>query len=358
MSDAHQRGIERFRARTQDLLSGDLLKPAQARVLTEHLLRLAERNLNPANTGNLEDLFVYTLVDTNDPIRAFAQVLADSVKVVPMDEAAPLWPAVIRLADRSRVAKVGDLTGYGPGDKMLITHTMVAYGDPEIRGLAEKFVRATYPQASEADVSREVAKMAVQSQHGPSSTFVLARMHGLTIEVAPLYAQAGYEPALIQTAQRFYDVCGTFKPEWVKIFLDGRTPDTPDWEAWRTEYLALRSALPPELGYQLSSDTLTNFLEGTLESGKWTDASIMFGGVTDVNEIPHSLARIVNQYIAEHIALHDRPAHELMAAVETPLQNWGVGFDGGRAIPLPEGPKKLDELRRQFELAWSRKPRS
>jgi len=357
VSDAHRRGIDRFRVRSLDLLENKLLNPGQANVLLEHLLRLAERNLNPANTGNLEDLFVYTLVDTNDPIRAFAQVLADSVKVVPMDDAAPLWPVIRRLADQSRVTKVGDLEGYGPGDKMLITHTMVAYGDPEIRSLAEQFVKATKPKAQPADLKREVAKMAVQSQHGPSSTFVLARMHGLTIEVEALYQQAGYDRELITIAQRFYDVCGTFKPEWVTIFLDGKTPETPAWEGWRAEYLDLRTRLPMELAYQLSSDTLTNFLEGTLESGKWTDASIMFGGVTDVNDIPHALARIVNQYIAEHIALHDRPAAELMSAVETPLQSWGVGFDEGRAIPLPEGPKKLEELRRQFELAWARKPR-
>lgn len=356
-SEAHQRGIERFRTRTRDLLEGELLNPEQCRVLLEHLLRLAERNLNPANTGNLEDLFVYTLVDTNDGVRAFAQVLADSVKVVPMDDAAPLWPALRRLDDGTRITKVGDLQGYGPGDKMLITHTMVAYGDPEIRGLAEAFVRATHPGCGPEDVGREVAKMAAQSQHGPSSTFVLARTAGLTIEIEDVYRQAGYDDEAIAIAQQFYDVCGRFEPEWVRGFLDGHLPETPEWMAWRTEYLALRQRLPMELVYQLSSDTLTNFLEGTLESGKWTDASILFGGVTDAAEIPHALARIVNQYIAEHIALHDRPAHELMSAVESPLQSWGVGFDDGRAIPLPEGPKKVAELKRQFELAWARKQR-
>lgn len=358
VSEAHRRGIDRFRTRLCDLLDGGLLNSAQSTVLLELLLRLAERNFNPANTGNLEDLFVYTLVDTSDGVRAFAQVLADSVKVVPMDEEAPLWPTLRRLADGRRVLKVGDLAEYGPGDRMLITHTMVAYGDPEIRALAEAFVRATHPTADDATVAREVAKMAAQSQHGPSSTFVLARTHGLTIEVEDVYRRAGYDDAAIATAQQFYDVCGRFRPEWVRGFLDGNLPETPDWLAWRTEYLALRQQLPPELVYQLSSDTLTNFLEGTLESGKWTDASILFGGVTDAGEIPNALARIVNQYIAEHIALHDRPAQELMAAVETPLMNWGVGFDAGRAIPLPEGPKKIDELKRQFELAWARKQRS
>lgn len=324
----------------------------------EHLVRLAERNLNPANTGNLEDLFCYTLVDTGDAIRAFAQVLADSVKIVPMDENARLWPPIRRLADGKLCTKVGDLDGYAPGDKMLITHTMAAYGDAELRKLAEAFVRASLPGCDEAEVGRQVARMAAQSQHGPSSTFVLARMHGLTIEVGEVYRTAGYEPSQVEAAQQFYDICGQFRPEWVRVFLDGDLPETSEWSNWRTRYLALRQQLPTELVYQLSSDTLTNFLEGTLESGKWTDASILFGGVTDVNEIPRALARIVNQYIAEHVALHDRPARELMEAVETPLEPWGVGFDSGRAIPLPEGPKKLDELRAQFEVAWKRKTKS
>jgi hypothetical protein len=358
LSEPHQRGIVRFRRRLEELQSKGLLNPRQVEVLNEHLLRLAERNLNPANTGNLEDLFCYTLVDTRDAIRAFAQVLADSVKVVPMDENAPLWPMIRRLSDGKVCRKVGELDGYSPGDKMLITHTMVAYGDPEIRGLAESFVRATYPDMDDRTVAQQVARMAAQSQHGPSSTFVLARMQGLTVDVADLYRAGGYPEPLVESAQRFYDVCATFRPEWVHTFLNGGTPETPEWSSWRESYLSLRQKLPAELVYQLSSDTLTNFLEGTLESGKWTDASIFFGGVTEIEEIPRALARIVNQYIAEHVALHDRPAQELMEAVEQPLQPWGVGFSSGRAIPLPDGPRKIEELRAQFEAAWARKMKS
>lgn len=355
LPEAHRRGIQRFRKRGIDLIARGFLNPRQAEILVEHLLLLAERQLNPANTGNLEDLFCYTLVDTRDPVRAFAQVLADSVKVVPMDENAPLWPRIRRLADAKVCARVRDLEGYDAGDKMLISHTMVAYGDPQIRALAASFVRATKPELAEQDVEREVAKMAVQSQHGPSSTFVLARMHGLTVDVGDLYRAAGYDEEQVADAQAFYDVCATFRPEWVHVFLAGGTPESPEWERWRELYLSLRQRLPSELIYQLSSDTLTNFLEGTLESGKWTDASIFFGGVTEAKEIPKALAQIVNQYIAEHVALHDRPAQELMEAVEQPLEPWGVGFSSGRAIPLPEGPRKIDELRAQFEAAWARK---
>lgn len=354
----HQRGIQRFRGRVHDLTARGLLNAGQADVVVEHLLRLAERQLNPANTGNLEDLFCYTLVDTRDPIRAFAQVLADSVKVVPMDEAAPLWPAIRRLSDGKRCTRVADLEGYGAGDKMLITHTMVAYGDPELRVLAGRFVEATLPAASAEQVDREVARMAAQSQHGPSSTFVLARMYGLTLEIAEVYRKAGFSEEQAADAQAFYDVCATFQPEWVHIFLRGETPETEQWSSWREKYLSLRQRLPSELVYQLSSDTLTNFLEGTLESGKWTDALIFFGGVTEASDIPQGLARIVNQYLAEHVALHDRPARELVEAVEEPLQPWGVGFCSSGAIPLPEGPRKIAEIRAQFEAAWARKMKS
>lgn len=357
LSEDHRRGVERFAARLVELGQAGLMSDAQSAIVVEHLLRLAERNLNPANTGNLEDLFCYTLIDTRDPVRAFAQVLADSLKIVPMDEAAPLWPPIRRLDRPEPITRVGGIEGVSPGDKMLITHTMAAYGDPELRGLAEAFIRATHAGADDARVTRELARMAVQSQHGPSSTFVLARMHGITVEVRALYQAAGYPETIVEAAQQFYDVCGRFQPAWVVVFLDGHTPDTDEWRAWRAAYLALRAQLPEELVYQLSSDTLTNFLEGTLESGKWTDATVLFGGVKDVAEIPQSLARIVNQYLAEHVALHDRPATELVSAVQQPLEPWGVGFDSGRAVPLPEGPKKLDELRRQFELAWSRKAR-
>ncbi len=119
-----------------------------------------------------------------------------------------------------------------------------------------------------------------------------------------------------------------------------------------------RKKLPPELVYQLSSDTVTNFFEGTLESGKWTDASILFGGVTNAAEIPEALAQIVNQYIAEHMALHDRPSRELTAIISEALEPWGVGFKKGRAVALPGSPKKLAEIQAQFDIAIARKSKS
>ena len=137
--------------------------------------------------------------------------------------------------------------------------------------------------------------------------------------------------------------------------MDGRVPLDPSWARWRERYLTARTHLPPELIYQLSSDTLTNFLDGTLESGKWTDASVAFGGVSRVEDVPQAIARIVNQYIAEHIALHDRPASDLTIACAEPLRPWGITFHNDRAVVIEERPEKADLLQVQFEAAWSRK---
>lgn len=354
----HRPGVSRFRARVVDFVRGGLLTNAQADVVVEHLIRFGERGRNPANTGNIEDLFCYTLTDTGDPIRAFAQALADSVKVVPMDEAAKLRPAM-RTPDGAKWYRhVRDLDHLSAGDKMLVAHTMVAYGDEEMWSSAEQLVRVTHPKHDDAMVHREVAKMAVQSQHLPSSTFVLARARGLTIDCEPIYREAGYGQEQIADAQAFYDVCAEFLPSWAEEhFLFGNIPESKEWKAWRSRYLNLRAKLPPELIYQLSSDTLTNFLDGTLESGKWTDASVFFGGVTDPSEIPLALARIVNQYIAEHVALHDRPAKELTVACAEPLRPWGIGFENDRAVVLSKQPEKADRLKAQFDAAWAQKSR-
>lgn len=355
LSTAHREGVVRFCERLSAFEARGLMRRAQVQVIEEHLLRLGERGRNPANTGNLEDLFAYTLEDTKDVIRAFAQALADSVKVVPMEEEARLEPPLRSVESGQEFHQVKELSRYNPGDKMLIAHTMVAYGDPEMLDAARALVRATIDGVDEAGVEREVAKMAVQSQHGPSSTFILARMHGLTLALAPLYRRAGYGEAQIDNAQRFYDVCAAFAPEWAPPFLDGIIPDSPAFKEWRRNYLESRAGLPEELIYQLSSDTLTNFLAGTLESGKWTDASVYFGQVDSPEAIPPALARIVNQYIAEHIALHDRPAAELVSAVAGTLEPWGVGFESGRAVPLAGAPEKSPLIREQFEAARTRK---
>lgn len=358
LSEAHRTGIVRFRDRLLEFVTRGLLNHGQYEVVHEHLLRLGERNRNPSNTGNLQDLFAYTLQETRDPIRAYAQILADSVKVVPMDPETPLIPALKSLDGTRVYRKIGDLQGYTPGDTMLVTHTMAAYGDREMSESAAAFVRATRSSADDGTVRQEVARMAVQSQHGPSSTFVLARMRGLTLELHRLYVDAGFSDDAARDAQSFYDVCAQFEPEWINAFLVGTVPESPTWHSWRSRYLDLRQKLPAELVYQLSSDTLTNFFHGTLESGKWTDASVFFGGVTDASQVPAAIAQIVNQYVAEHIALHDRPAEELTDAVAESLEPWGIGFENGRAIALPGGPKKAEAIRSQFEGAMARKLRS
>ncbi len=355
LSNAHQEGVQRFSEHLREFRARGMMNDAQVEVIEEHLIRLGERGRNPANTGNLEDLFAYTLEDTKDVIRAFAQALADSVKVVPMDPEAKLNPPLRSVETGEVFSRVADLAQYNPGDQMLIAHTMVAFGDEEMLASSGALVRASRPDLDEAGVEREVAKMAVQSQHGPSSTFILARMHGLTLELAPLYRSAGYDEAQIADAQRFYDICAAFAPEWAPPFLDGVIPETQAFRHWRANYLESRAKLPMELIYQLSSDTLTNFLAGTLESGKWTDASVYFGQVDSPDAVPPALARIVNQYIAEHIALHDRPAEELVTAVSATLAPWGVGFEDGRAVPMGGAPTKSPLIRNQFEAARARK---
>lgn len=355
LSQDHQRGILRFQRRLFEFERVGLLTEAQATIVEEHLVRLGERGRNPANTGNIEDLFCYTLNDTHDPVRAFAQALADSVKVVPMPDDAKLFPVLRKLGSRERFERVGDFALMNPGDKMLVTHTMVAYGDDEMREAARELIRVTSPRASRAELDRELAKMIVQSQHHPSSTFVLARARGLTIELEDLYGEAGYSHDTTKHAQRFYDICAEYVPEWTQSFLAGDIPVGPAWEDWRARYIDARKHLPEELVYQLASDTLTNFLQGTLESGKWTDASVMFGGVTDVRDIPRAIALIVNQYIAEHVALHDGPPGDLTLACAETLRPWGIGFENDRAVVIPEGPEKTDALEAQFTAAWARK---
>ncbi|MEL6190073.1 MAG: hypothetical protein AAFU79_36065, partial [Myxococcota bacterium] len=324
LTEAHRKGFERFHRRLRGFESDGHLDRDQIDVLLEHLLRLGERDRNPANTGNIEDLFCHTLTDTGDAIRAYAQALADSVKVVPMDPQAKLLPALRTPDGAAWFHRVGDLAEMSEPDRMLVTHTMVAYGDDEMWSSASDFVRATHKGFTESEVDREVAKMAVQSQHLPSSSFVLARARGLTLDCGPLWARAGFSAQEGAEAQRFFDICATFDPTWTETFLDGLIPTSSGWRTWRREYLQARTKLPEELIYQLSSDTLTNFLDGTLESGKWTDASVAFHGVRDPNYLPDAIARIVNQYVAEHVALHDRPAREIAAACAKTLLPWGI----------------------------------
>lgn len=354
LSPAHKKGFDRFHQRLLRFKHENRLSQAQIDVLVEHLLRLGERGRNPANTGNIEDLFCHTLIDTMDPIRAFAQVLADSVKVVPMDHTARLRPTLRRLSTGQRYERVGDLIGMSDPDRMLVTHTMVAYGDTEMWRSAIEFVRTTHPNFSPPQLKREASKMAVQSQHLPSSSFVLARAHGLTVECKELWTLAGYSSKAIEAGQNFYDICAQFEPRWSLPFLEGVIPTDHSWNKWRRAYLKAREQLPIELIYQLSSDTLTNFLDGTLESGKWTDASVAFHGVRTPELLPQAIARIVNQYIAEHIALHSRPASEIADACANTLLPWGITFDKHRAVVLDHVPSKAAQLREQFEAARAR----
>lgn len=78
----------------------------------------------------------------------------------------------------------------------------------------------------------------------------------------------------------FYDICARFEPGWSESFADGVIPSVPAWLDWRAAYL---------------------------------DA----------------------QYIAEHIALHDRTAYELIREGTPHLAPWGIGFEGESAVVMP-----------------------
>ncbi|MGF1508876.1 MAG: hypothetical protein ACFB9M_05155 [Myxococcota bacterium] len=350
----HHAGTRRFFHRLDAALHAGALSLPQLAVVADHVLRLGERGRNPANTGNIEDLFFYTLADTKDVLRAFAQAVADSAKVVPMDPDAPLWPFLRNTETGVFFRRVKDLD-LSDGDAMLVAHTMVAFGDEEMWSSCMKLVEVTFPSFDRQAILRETSRMAVQSQHLPSSAFVMARAHGITVDCAPLYRDAGYDEDQIRVAQHFYDVGSRFSPEWATPFLEGRGPEGQAWQTWRRTYLEARTALPEALQYQLSSDTLTNFLEGTLESGKWTDASVFFGGITRVEDVPDHVASIINQYLAEHRELHDRPTDELIRASAGPLEPWGIGFVEGRARVVNRQPPRQASLEAQFRAAWQRK---
>jgi hypothetical protein len=80
--------------------------------------------------------------------------LADSCKVVPLDSDAPLWPA-LRTPNGARwYERVGDLDHLSDGDAMLVSHTMVAYGDAEMWSSARDLVLATEPQLPGPEVEQ------------------------------------------------------------------------------------------------------------------------------------------------------------------------------------------------------------
>ena len=95
-------------------------------------------------------------------------------------------------------------------------------------------------------------------------------------------------------------------------------------------------------------------MKAPLESGKWVDASVQFSGVTEPGQLPEALARIVNQYIAEHAALHDRPAREIIEACAEQLAPWGVLFEANQAVVSKSPASKAYRLKQQFVAAWSR----
>lgn len=350
----HRPEVSAFVDRVEAARAAGRLNAEQAAIVAEHAVRLGERQRDPANTGNIEDLFFHTLEDTGDPTQAFAQALADSIKTVPLASTTPLYPALIRTRDGRRVTEAGGLEDLGPMDTMLVSHTMAAYGDPEMWTAAERFVAATHPDLDRVAQQHEAHRMAAQSQHLPSCTFVMARAHGYTLDVEPLYERAGFAAERGRAARAFYDHCAAFAPEWANTFALGTSPTTPDWRSWAERFRDLQTALPNALRYQLYSDTMTNFLEGTMRSGKWTDTVVRAGLVRSRDDLISGVCAIANQYLAEYDALHGRPIRELIERWQSALKPWGIRFADDRAEPAPGRCEREDAWDQQWARAQDR----
>ncbi len=355
----HQESAKRFAAELEAVVNEGLLNQKQADIVLNHVLRLGERGRNAANTGNVQDLFFYTLRDTKDPLRALAQLLADSIKIVPMPEEAELIPPV-------RDAREGEDNGkiyhhiselpLNPGQKMLTMHTNIAYSDSEQAETARAMIKATFPRCRQVKKEMLFWRMVAQSQHMPSSSFVLAAARGLVFETAEIFTKAGYSEAEVAAAGKFFAVASRFNPAWLGPFINALPRTDAAYLAWLKEYQAARKGLPLELKYQLMTDTLTNFCAGTMASGKWVDSVVAFSGVKTLEELPAAIAKVVNQYMAEFIDLQGEPAEHFIATVKPLLVDYGIVFDKKSSFFAASGkkPKRAEEMAAQLAAALAK----
>lgn len=351
VAEAHHQAEEHFLDAIKHAVERGWIAAAAAEIVKAHVLRLGERGMNPANTGNLEDLFLHTLADTQDPLRAFAQVLADSMKVVPPPEDAALNPPLVRLADGAIFRKVRELP-FDPLTRMLVSHTALPYADEEMRGAAEAMVRACAPGASAEEHDRELHRMILQSQHLPSSAYVLARAHGYAFDLRELARRAGHSDVEVTNIQAFFDIAAEFQPPWLAIFRSGTAPDDPNYLAWRDRYRAARALLPAALRYQLDTDTLTNFGPATMASGKWVDAVVSAKEVRTIDDVPAALAKIVSGYQMEWRELHGRDISEFNLQAGPHLERFGIKFhESGAPVLITDRPTAWNELVVQYARA-------
>lgn len=359
LPEAHQEAIARFSADLTKAVSDKLLSQKQSDIVLEHVIRLGERGRNPANTGNVQDLFFYTLRDTKDPLRALAQLLADSIKIVPMPEDAELMPPMKDVREGADNGKIYHTVGelfLNPGQKMLCCHTNIAYTDEEQAATAKAMIKATYPHARLVKKEQLFWRMVAQSQHMPSSSFVLAAVRGLSFEVHDLFTKAGYSEEEIAAADKFYEVSSRFNPKWLGAFINAQPRTDEEYLAWLKEYQAARQNLPEDLKYQLMTDTLTNFCNGTMTSGKWVDSTVAFSGVKTMAELPAAIAKVVNQYMAEFIDLQVESAQEFIKVITPLVADFGIIFDSEKQIFAASGkdPVKAELMAKQLEASLAK----
>ncbi len=355
----HQEPTKRFAKELEAVVKEGLLNQKQADIVLNHVLRLGERGRNPANTGNVHDLFFYTLRDTKDPLRALAQLLADSIKIVPMPEDAELIPPLRDVREGENNGKIYHHIGelfLNPGQKMLCCHTNIAYSDSEQAETARAMIKATFPRARIAKKEQLFWRMVAQSQHMPSSSFVLAAVRGLSFEIREIFEKAGYSEAEISSAEKFFVISSHFSPAWLGPFVNALPRTDAAYLAWLKEYQEARSGLPEELKYQLMTDTLTNFCPGTMASGKWVDSVVAFSGVKTMEELPAAIAKVVNQYMAEFIDLQCEPAERFITTVKPLVADFGIIFDKKRSLFAASGkePKRAKEMAIQLERALNK----
>lgn len=352
LSDAHRVQLEGFAQSLAGHVQRRRMTTAQADVVWNYLVDLAMRvdggPRDPANTGNLRDLFDETLARTGNVVSAFSQVVADSHKVVPLDGAMRLSPAFIKVSDAAdgglvrkyqTVRELREAFGGSEVNLMLIAHTAVAFADPTTRGALEALIRLGEPAITDEALATRVASETLAGQHLASSAFVMGAASGWALDLGTLAAEAGVvDPEVVEAAAAFAEVAGRFDPEWfAPIFMGGETPP-PEFDAWLAEYRARYRDLPSALKVQLRFDTMTNFGPGTVASGKWTRLGIAFANpplsVNDVPSLSAAIARVANQYQREWTLLHGGSPAAFRAAVPE-LAALGVVVDGGVFVSNP-----------------------
>lgn len=347
MPEEFQADAYRFKYRLKLCRESGRLNELQADLVMKFILHLGEGGYSPSNTGNLEDLFFYTLLDTNNHNQAFAQLIADSDKRVHVNHDRKFaFPLAADYGVRKN--SMSEMEGFSDLDKMLVAHTLVAFGSQYRKRFVMEFAQTTGDGSATF-----LLRSALQAQHMPSSTFIMSRMQGHYPWVTDAYLEAGYSEWIAKRTQDFYMHAAEFDPEWEESFAKGEAPHCVEYGLWQKHFLDFRKQLTPELQYQLRTDKTTNFLTGTMSSGKWMNILVAQGDVESPQDFPLALSNLLNRYSNEFVKLEDRPISEIIDLWEANgIKDFGIYFDRDElAVPASPTPEKADLMISQFESA-------